>query len=62
MVIIMGDLSAKVGKEQDPLNVISPEDGTSNQIDYLTINERYRNSVTQVKSYPGQTADVMTIQ
>ena len=30
----------------------SPGDGTRNQIDYITINERFRNSVTQVKSYP----------
>ena len=30
----------------------SPGDGTKNQIDYITINERFRNSGTQVKSYP----------
>jgi len=96
MVIIMGDLNAKVGKEQDPLRVIvgphglgernergdlwtewctthdqvimntwfqhhqrhlytwkSPGDGVRNQIDYITINKRFRNAVTQVKSYPG---------
>ena len=32
------------------LNVLSPGDGTRNQIYYITINERFRNSVTQVKA------------
>ena len=31
----------------------SPGDRTRNQIDYLTINRRFRNSITQVKTYPG---------
>ena len=31
----------------------SPGNGTRNQVDYITINERFCNSVTQVKSYPG---------
>ena len=31
----------------------SPGDYCRNQIDYITINHRFRNSVTQVKTYPG---------
>ena len=31
----------------------SPADRTRNQIDYITINSRYRNSITNVKTYPG---------
>ena len=31
----------------------SPGGAVKNQIDYITINERFRNSVTQVKTYPG---------
>ena len=31
----------------------SPGDRVRNQIDYITINERFRNSVTQCKTYPG---------
>ena len=31
----------------------SPGDTCKNQIDYITINERFRNSITQSKSYPG---------
>ena len=37
MKIVMGDLNAKVGTE----------------IDYITINKRFRNSILQVKGYPG---------
>ena len=31
----------------------SPGDRFRNQIDYVTINKRFRNSITQVKTYPG---------
>ena len=31
----------------------SPGDGVRNQIDYITINKRFRNSILQVKGYPG---------
>ena len=31
----------------------SPDNVTKNQIDYITINNRFRNSVQQSKSYPG---------
>ena len=31
----------------------SPCDGVRNQIDYITINQRFRNSILQVKGYPG---------
>ena len=31
----------------------SPGDGVRNQIDYITINKRFRNSFLQVKGYPG---------
>ena len=31
----------------------SPGDLYRNQIDYISINNRFRNSVTQVKTYPG---------
>ncbi len=31
----------------------SPGDRVRNQIDYITINERFRNSIQQVKTYPG---------
>ena len=31
----------------------SPCDGVRNQIDYITINKRYRNYILQVKGYPG---------
>ena len=31
----------------------SPSDGARNQIDYITINNRFRNSILQVKGYPG---------
>ena len=31
----------------------SPGDRARNQIDYITINKRFRNSITQVKTYPG---------
>ena len=94
--IVMGDLNAKVGTEQDPLREVvgrhglgsrnergdmwvdwcmthdqvitntwfqhhkrhlytwkSPGDGVRNQIDYITINKRFRNSILQVKGYPG---------
>ena len=96
MKIVMGDLNAKVGTEQDPLREVvgryglgsrnergdmwvdwcmthdqvimntwfqhhkrhlytwkSPGDGVRNQIDYMTINKRFRNSILQVKGYPG---------
>ena len=32
---------------------MSPAYGVSNQIDYITINKRFRNSILQVKGYPG---------
>ncbi len=96
MIVVMGDLNAKVGNEQDPLKEVvgphglgernergdlwvewcsandqvimntwfkhhnrhlytwkSPGDGVRNQIDYITINRRFRNSVMQVKGFPG---------
>ena len=31
----------------------SPGDGVRNQIDYITMNKRFRNAITQVKGYPG---------
>ena len=31
----------------------SPGDGVRNQIDYITANKRFRNSILQVKGYPG---------
>ena len=31
----------------------SPDDGVRNQIDYITMNKRFRNAITQVKGYPG---------
>ena len=31
----------------------SPGDGVRNQIDYITMNKRFRNTITQVKGYPG---------
>ena len=31
----------------------SPDDNTKNQIDYITINRRFRNSILNVKGYPG---------
>ena len=31
----------------------SPGGRYKNQIDYITINKRFRNAVTQVKTYPG---------
>ena len=31
----------------------SPNGVVKNQIDYITINERFRNSITQAKAYPG---------
>ena len=31
----------------------SPGDGVRNQIDYITINKRFCNSIIQVKGYPG---------
>ena len=31
----------------------SPGDRARNQIDYITINKRFRNCITQVKTYPG---------
>ena len=31
----------------------SPDQNTRNQIDFITINRRFRNSVTQAKGYPG---------
>lgn len=34
----------------------APGDGVRNQIDYITINERYRNAIIQTKTFPG--ADV----
>jgi len=30
-----------------------PVDNIRNQIDYITINKRFRNSITKVKGYPG---------
>ena len=96
MIFVMGDLNAKVGHEQDPLQEVvghyglgsrnergdmwvdwcithdqvitntwfqhhsrhlytwkSPGDGARNQIDYITVNKRLRNSILQVKGYPG---------
>ncbi len=32
---------------------VSPDDRARNQIDYITINQRFRNAVHQVKGYPG---------
>ena len=100
MVVVMGDLSAKVRTEQDPSKVVvgqhslgernergdlwvdwcttheqvimntwfqhekrqlytwkCPDDTTRNQIDYITINQRFRNSILQVKGYPGADCD-----
>ena len=31
----------------------SPGDRIRDQIDYITINKRFRNSISQVKTYPG---------
>ena len=31
----------------------SPGDGVRNQIDYITMNKRFHNAITQVKGYPG---------
>src|SRR5215469_3621697 len=31
----------------------SPGDRSRNQIDYITISKRFRNALTQVKTYPG---------
>ena len=31
----------------------SPGDRSRSQIDYITINKRFRNALTQVKTYPG---------
>ena len=31
----------------------SPGDGVRNQIDYITINKRFRNYILQAKGYPG---------
>ena len=31
----------------------SPGDGVRNHIDYITMNKRFRNAITQVKGYPG---------
>ena len=31
----------------------SPGDRVRNQIDYITVNKRYRNAVTQCRTYPG---------
>ncbi len=96
MIVVMGDMNAKVGQEQDPLREVvgshglgsrnergdmwvdwcvtheqvimntwfqhhkrhlytwkSPGDGVRNQIDYITINKRFRNSILQVKGHPG---------
>ncbi|XP_063594245.1 craniofacial development protein 2-like [Penaeus indicus] len=94
IVMIMGDLNAKVGKGREGDTVgphglgernergeswiewclengqvimntwfqhhprrlytwISPGDSARNQIDYITINQRFRNAVMQVKGYPG---------
>ena len=96
MTIVMGDLKANVGNEQDPLLEVvgrhgldshnergdicvdwctthdrvinntwfqhhnrhlyklkSPGDGARNQIDYTTTNNWLRNSILQVKGYPG---------
>ena len=97
MIVVMGDLNAKVGTEQDSQKVVvgqhglgernergdlwvdwcttheqvimntwfqhekrhlytwkCPGDTTRNQIDYITINQRFRNSILQVKGYPGE--------
>lgn len=35
----------------------SPGDRARNQIDYVTINRRYRNAVTKVRTYPGADCD-----
>ena len=32
---------------------LSPDTNTRNQIDYITINNRFKNSITQCKTYPG---------
>ena len=90
LVVVMGDLNAKVGTEQDPQKVVGernervdlwvdwctaheliimntwfqhkkrhlytwkcPGDTTRIQIDYITINQRFRNSILKVKGYPG---------
>ena len=96
MVVVMGDLNAKVGTEQDQQKVVvgqhgrgerngrgdlwvdwsttheqvimntwfqhekrhlytwkCPGDTTRNQIDFITTNQRFRNSILQVKGYPG---------
>ena len=31
----------------------SPGDGVRNEIDYITMNKRFRNAITPVKGYPG---------
>ena len=36
---------------------MSPGDRARNQIDYMTINKRYRNAVTKVRTYPGADCD-----
>ena len=104
-MIVVGDLNAKVGGEQDPLQEIvgkhgigerndrgdvwvdwcatheqvimntwfqhhqrhlytwkSLGDGVRNQIDYITMNKRFRNAITQAKDIPEQTVEVTMFQ
>jgi endonuclease/exonuclease/phosphatase family metal-dependent hydrolase len=34
-------------------HAVSPGDRVRNQIDFITINKRFRNSIKNVKTYPG---------
>ncbi|XP_037779551.1 craniofacial development protein 2-like [Penaeus monodon] len=59
VIIVMGDLNAKVGQDQDRMIRIVGKYGlgtrndVKNQIDYITINNRFRNAVKQSKAFPG---------
>ena len=39
----------------------NPGDFYRNQIDFITINNRFKNSMTQVKTYPGADCGVTTL-
>jgi len=53
------DATLKTIKQEQTTTWISPDGKTRRQIDYIMINNRYRNNVTKAWTIPGWRANIM---